>query len=131
MADTFARRMNTQAAMTYVGAKRRSFTADWRPYLTPQKEGTSLVWDRAEIDRLCDKRLADARAKAAAGDAANDSEQNRAGNGRPEQKGRFQWAKNGTGSNPTKTAGGKLTNSSGALDFASAALKAKKRLKTG
>lgn len=42
-------------AMVYVGVKRRTFDELWRPRLTAVPQGTSLVFDREDLDRLFDE----------------------------------------------------------------------------
>lgn len=41
-------------AMTYVGVKRRTFDAAWRPRLRALHQGTSLIFDRDDLDRVFD-----------------------------------------------------------------------------
>src|SRR5215212_8212459 len=42
-------------AMAYVGVKRRTFDATWRPRLRALHQGTCLIFDRQEIDALFDQ----------------------------------------------------------------------------
>src|SRR5262252_1789916 len=39
-------------AIAYVGVKRRAFDHHWRPHLVAIAHGTSLVFDREDLDRL-------------------------------------------------------------------------------
>jgi len=41
-------------AIDYVGVKRRTFDVQWRPHLVAIAQGTSLVFDREDLDRLFD-----------------------------------------------------------------------------
>jgi hypothetical protein len=49
-------------AMDYVGVKRRTFDALWRPRLIAIPQGSSLIFDRADLDRLFDELKASAAA---------------------------------------------------------------------
>jgi hypothetical protein len=53
------RGLNYREAMAYVGVKRRTFDEVWRPYLNPFRQGSSLIFDRQELDCVFDefKRL--------------------------------------------------------------------------
>jgi hypothetical protein len=42
-------------AMDYVGVKRRTFDVQWRPHLVAISQGTSLIFDREDLDRLFDQ----------------------------------------------------------------------------
>ncbi len=42
-------------AIAYVGVKRRTFDTYWRPRLTALPQGTALIFDRRELDRLFDQ----------------------------------------------------------------------------
>jgi hypothetical protein len=41
--------------MEYVGVKRRAFDEHWRPHLVALPQGTSLIFDREDLDRLFDR----------------------------------------------------------------------------
>lgn len=42
-------------ALAYVGVGRRTFEALWRPHLNPFRCGTSLIFDRIELDALFER----------------------------------------------------------------------------
>lgn len=119
-------------AMVYVGVKRRTFDALWRPKLIAMGQGTSLIFDREDLDRVFNEFK---QAAAGAPEAANDAgtlAHNGPRNGRPApSKGDMQWANLHGGSTPLKTGPGKLTSGGEALDFASAASSVLKRRKAG
>jgi hypothetical protein len=48
-------------AMDYVGVKRRTFDVQWRPHLVAIPQGTSLIFDREDLDRLFDQFKQDTR----------------------------------------------------------------------
>ena len=48
------RGFNRVEAIAYLGVKTRFFEAEVRPHLTPTKMGTSLVFDRFDLDRVFD-----------------------------------------------------------------------------
>ncbi len=50
-------------AIEYVGVKRRTFDMQWRPHLVAIAQGTSLVFDRADLDRLFDEFKQNAAAR--------------------------------------------------------------------
>ncbi|HYE70944.1 MAG TPA: hypothetical protein VD932_05395 [Aquabacterium sp.] len=39
-------------AIDYVGVKRRTFDSQWRPHLVAISQGTCLIFDREDLDRL-------------------------------------------------------------------------------
>lgn len=39
-------------AIDYVGVKRRTFDTQWRPHLVAMSQGTSLIFDREDLDKL-------------------------------------------------------------------------------
>jgi hypothetical protein len=112
-------------AMAYVGVKRRTFDEVWRPHLVAVPQGTSLVFDRQDLDALFDRFKADAAGgpQASNDDRAepeNQKPHNGRRNGRPmQQKGASPWAKERAESSATAM-DGKSTNGGGRLDFASA-----------
>src|SRR4051812_16480975 len=85
-------------AMAYVGVKRRTFDEVWRPQLVALPSGTSLLFDRQDLDALFDRFKAEA---AGVMPASNDDSaghtpaaQNGPRNGRPSNtKGVKTWAK--------------------------------------
>jgi hypothetical protein len=120
-------------AMAYAGVKRRTFDTKWRPRLVAIKQGSSLVYDRADLDRLFDEFKADA---AGAPQAANDPDaqipHNGPRNGRPDRnKGVKPWAEQQRGSTPTERTPGKLTNGFCNTDFVSAASQVLAKRKAG
>lgn len=125
MADAIKRGLSYAEAMAYVGVKRRTFDQEWRPHLVAVPSGTTLIFDRHDIDALFERRKAQA---AGTPPASNDDQaepeigaaHNGRRNGRPsDTKGTKPWAKACGGSSPTAM-DGKLTNGGRALDFASA-----------
>lgn len=105
-------------AIAYVGVKRRTFDEAWRPRLIAMPQGSCLIYDIKDLDRLFDEMKLEA---AGADAAANDAAHNGPRNGRPAtQIGDQQWAKQPGASTPTKTVPGKSTSGSGVLDFDSA-----------
>jgi hypothetical protein len=120
-------------AIAYVGVKRRTFDEKWRPHLVAIPQGSSLIFDRADLDRLFDQFKAEAAGVA----AANDSSRRPGAQWRPERTARqferrkYSWAKQPAGSTPRKTGPGKSTSGGGALDFASAASLVTKKRKAG
>jgi len=42
-------------AIDYVGVKRRTFDTQWRPHLVAMSQGTSLIFDREDLDKLFDQ----------------------------------------------------------------------------
>ncbi len=131
--STSARGLTYAEAMAYVGVKRRTFDEVWRPRLVAIPQGSSLIFDRQDLDRLFDEfKAAAAGVPQAANDAGQALPHNGPRNGRPAtEKGRTLWAKQRGESTPEKTGPGKLTSGGEALDFASAASAVMKRRKAG
>jgi len=103
-------------ALTYVGVRRRTFDQRWRPMLTPVRQGTLLIFDRLELDRLFD------RFKEEALEGANSAKQNVSRNGRPiVEKGVNLWAERQRVSTRAPTEVGKSTSGGKARDFSSVA----------
>jgi hypothetical protein len=127
---TTPRGLSYKEAIAYVGVKRRTFDEKWRPRLVAMPQGSSLIFDRVDLDRLFDEFKQEA---AGAPAAANDeSAHNASRNGRPAPtKGESQWAKQLGESTLQKTGPGKLTSGGERLDFASAASQVLKRQKAG
>lgn len=128
-----ARGLTYAQAMAYVGVKRRTFDDVWRPRLVAIRQGGSLIFDRADLDRLFDdfKQQA-AGAPAAANDPQSEHAHNGPRNGRPiVEKGEPIWARKPQGSTPVQTGPGKLTSGGEALDFASAASEVLRKQKAG
>lgn len=123
-------------AMAYLGVKRRTFDEVWRPHLVAIPAGSSLIFDREDLDRLFERFKREAcpteTPTAAANDSAATQMHNGPRNGRPANlKGANQWAKQRGVSTPAKTEPGKLTNGGAITDFASAASAVLKRQKDG
>lgn len=120
-------------AMVYVGVKRRTFDEKWRPRLVAIKQGSSLLFDRVDLDRLFDEFKADATgAPQAANDPAPQIPHNGPRNGRPTRtKGVKPWAEQQRGSTPTEMAPGKSTSGICSTDFANAASQVLAKLKAG
>ena len=77
---------NCHEAMAYLGVKRRAFEKYFRPYLTALRLGTSVVFDRVDLDRLL--------------------EEHKSRNGRPTEKGVTLWADHKAASTVTSRATG-------------------------
>ena len=93
------RGFNCSQAMAYLGVKRRAFDKHIRPHLTAVRLGTSVVFDRIDLDRVLDEH--------------------KTRNGRPHEKGGITWADHKAASIATSKVTGGSTRSIGALDFAS------------
>lgn len=123
-------------AMAYVGVKRRTFDQVWRPRLVAMPSGTSLVFDRQDLDALFDRFKAEAAGEPlASNDDSAEPEippaQNGPRNGRPSNtKGVQTWAKAHAESSATAM-GGKSTSGGGKLDFASAVSSITKKRNAG
>ena len=118
-------------AINYVGVKRRTFDMQWRPRLVAISQGTSLIFDREDLDRLFEqfKESSTPRLKAT---PSGDTAQNGRWNGRPiVAKGVQEWAERQPGSTPEKTELGRSTSGTATLDFASVASRVLKRQKAG
>lgn len=98
---------NCQEAAHYLGIKRRAFDKLFRPFLTGIHAGTSLIFDRFDLDRVL--------------------EEHKHRNERPMEKGGITWAE-------LKLASTKISRTSGvsigytkALDFATVSSRLKKQ----
>ncbi|WP_234414042.1 hypothetical protein [Ideonella sp. A 288] len=126
-------------AVRYCGLKRRSFDAAIRPRVRSVRVGTSLLFDRRELDRALDALFnGDDTPKLMPKDMGQAShktepqEQNDKLTGRPNnRKGIQTWAVNNGASTPTTTRPGRSTNIGAALDFASVASKVLAKRKAG
>jgi hypothetical protein len=115
---------NYAQAIEYVGVKRRTFDRLWRPRLNAFHQGTCLVFDRAELDRVFDELMSPLNGGHCTSDltALPVEAQNDTRNGRPvASKGVKRWAETRGESTPTRKEPGKLTSTGAASDFASAA----------
>ncbi len=63
---------NCQEAAQYLGIKRRAFEKHFRPFLTGASIGTSVIFDRFDLDRVLEEHIQR--------------------NGRPVEKGGITWA---------------------------------------
>jgi hypothetical protein len=71
-------------AMAYLGVKRRTFDEKWRPHLVAIPQGSSLIFDREDLDRLFEALKREAAGEPpAANDPAPLPAQNAPRNGRP------------------------------------------------
>ena len=122
-------------ARDYVGVKRRTFDHQWRPLLTALHQGTTLIFDRRDLDVLFDRfkrQTAANRDEVAAEPTALKAAQNAAWNGRPiVKKGVNLWAGKQGVSTPVRTGLGRLTGGGEALDFASVASKVLRKQSAG
>ena len=110
-------------ALDYVGVKRRTFDTRRRPHLVAMSQGTSLIFDREDLDRLFDQ-FKDNTTPRPAVPHTGGAAQNGSWNGRPiVEKGVQKWVERQPGSTPEKTEPGRSTNGTAALDFASARLR--------
>jgi hypothetical protein len=53
-----SRGLSLADAMAYVGVKRRTFDARWRPRLVALQQGVTTIFDRQDLDRLFDESSA-------------------------------------------------------------------------
>lgn len=101
------RGFNCQEALHYLGIKRHAFEKYFRPLLSPIRLGTSVVFDRIDLDRVLDEH--------------------KSRNGRPVEKGVSTWADHNPASSKTSKVSGGLIRSSRETDFASVLNALKKR----
>lgn len=122
-------------ARDYVGVKRRTFDHQWRPRLTALHQGTTLIFDRRDLDVLFDRfkrQTAAGRSEPEMEPAALKAAQNGPWNGRPiVKKGVKLWAEKQGESSPVKTGLGRLTGGGEALDFAGVASKVLRKQNAG
>jgi hypothetical protein len=122
-------------AMAYVGVKRRTFDAAWRPRLRALHQGTCLIFDRQEIDALFDAlKVPDAAQAAPSAQTPRvpPQAQNARRNDRPEPtKGATEWAEKYPGSTPEVKEPGRSTSGMPALDFSGVASRILTKRKSG
>jgi hypothetical protein len=119
-------------AMSYVGVKRRTFDATWRPRLSALHQGTSLIFDRQELDRLFEELKTSEADRGPDPLRCSRPAHNGTRNERPApMKGVQKWAVRQPGSIPEKKEPGKSTSGTGTLDFASVVSQVLKRQKAG
>jgi len=109
--NQFKRGFNAQEAMIYLGVKRKAFETHFRPFLNPIRFGTSLLFDKVDLDRIWD-------------------DHKRRNERLITEKGETSWAENKEVSIKTIKAGGVLTKYTEELDFESA-LQALQKQKAG
>ena len=98
---------NCQDAAQYLGIKRRAFEKHFRPYLTGTPFGTSVIYDRIDLDRIL--------------------EEHKQRNGRPMENGGITWAKLKLASTRTSRDSGVSIGYTKALDFATVSSRLKKQ----
>jgi hypothetical protein len=120
-------------AMAYVGVKRRTFDAAWRPRLSVMHQGTSLIFDRNDLDRVFDELKSGKAIDETAQDRAQPTRQGENGdrNERPPMKGVATWADEYRVSNPRAKDGGGSTSATQALDFTGVASRILRKRKSG
>jgi len=117
---------NHAEAISYLGVSRRTFEALWRPHLNPIRCGTSLIFDKAELDRVFDGFKT--------GDLPDGTEaaHNAGLNGWPmNEKGVFPWAERRRASSPSKTEPGRSIRYGAVADFDSVASSVMKKRRSG
>jgi len=122
-------------AMAYVGVKRRTFDAAWRPRLRALHQGTCLIFDRQEIDALFDALKAPGAEPPVPSVRAVQvppQAQNARRNDRPEpMKGVSEWAEKYPGSTPEVKEPGRSISGTPALDFSGVASRILTKRKSG
>jgi len=116
---TDRRGLSYREAMAYVGVRRRTFDELWRPRLKPIRAGTSLVFDRRELDALFDE-MKDAQPSGGALSPVQDNAPDGAVTAR---RGGGAWETRRAGSRPKATAPGLSTSDMPAGGFTAAASK--------
>lgn len=106
------RGLNRQEAVAYLGIKGTFFDKEIRPKLISIKMGTSMIFDKLELDTIFDQF------KLATGDVG------------PTEKGLEKWPKEPQVSLKQKTGAGELTRPTKELDFRDVLNRIKQR-KTG
>ena len=51
------RGFNSQEALLYLGIKRRAFDKHFRPHVAAMRLGTSVIFDRIDLDRAGTRRI--------------------------------------------------------------------------
>ena len=124
---SFAKRgLSYAEAINYVGVKRRTFDSKWRPRLVAMNQGTSVIFDREELDRLFEQFKLESEGErispCSVGATGQERAQNGARNGRPiVTKGVQKWAEKQGAFTRERTELGKWTAGGRAPDFASVA----------
>jgi hypothetical protein len=133
--NAMKRGMSYAEAMAYVGVKRRTFDAAWRPRLNPVHQGTSLIFDRYDLDRLFDELKGhdggrDMPIAALAGSEPQAQNDNR--NERPApMKGDLKWAEKYRDSTPAVKGRGRSTSGTPTLDFSGVASQILRKRRSG
>jgi hypothetical protein len=126
------RGLNYAEAMAYVGVKRRTFDATWRPRLSTLHQGTSLIFDREELDRVFDELKGAQAGHVAVALPSSVSTHNGTRNERPApMKGVTTWADEYRGSTPAARAPGQSTSGTPALDFSGVASRILRKQRSG
>lgn len=119
-------------AMDYVGVKRRTFDATWRPHLRALHQGTSLIFDRIELDRLFDQFKTADNDRTGAVRRRHARSHNGTRNERPApMKGVATWADEYRGSTPEAKEPGRSTSGTPALDFSGVASRILRKQRSG
>jgi hypothetical protein len=112
-------------AIRYVGVKRRTFEIKWRPRLVAMHQGTCVIFDRQELDRLFEEFKLESEGRGLTNPGPHrmpEREQNPRWNGRPiVTKGVKAWAETQGVSTPERTELGRSTAGGRTPDFASVA----------
>ncbi len=101
------RGFNCQEAAHYLGIKRRAFDQHIRPLLSGARIGTSLIFDRFDLDRVLEEHIHR--------------------NGRPMEKGNLLWAERKLAFTQTNKVCGVSIGYTKALDFATVSRRLKKQ----
>jgi hypothetical protein len=123
-------------AIHYVGVKRRTFDLKWRPRLVALNQGTCVIFDREELDRLFEQFKLESEGEGISpclvSATRQERAQNRPWNGRPiVTKGVQKWAEKQGAFTPERTELGKSTAGGRAPDFASVASSVLKKRNSG
>lgn len=119
-------------AMDYVGVKRRTFDAMWRPRLCALQQGTSLIFDRDELDRLFDQFKTARDDRSGAVHRRRTSSHNDIRNERPAPtKGVATWADEYRGSTPEAKEPGRSTSGTPTLDVSGVASRILRKQRSG
>jgi hypothetical protein len=119
-------------AMAYVGVKRRTFDTTWRPRLSALHQGTSLIFDRQELDRLFDELKIPEADSGPVPLRCSAPTHNGTRNERPApMKGVTTWADEYRESTPAARAPGQSTSGTPALDFSGVASRILRKQRSG
>ena len=124
------RGFTSEEAMEYVKATRRTFDEKWKPRLRSMKQGTSIIYDKRELDFLFDQFMSNEATVAPSNDKAKQKDGDLS-ESILTNKGKQKWQVKQPGYSRTKMAPGPSTKSSEGSAFASAASKVLRRPMTG